>query len=252
MTRARDIADLVDANGDIVAGALDNVPAADLVNDTTPQLGGALDAQSNNITNVGNVGVGISSPNYKQQIVYGTSGGLAVASNAIPADNTTGLIANAKSNSSSDYAFKAGSLNDGYRLLVRADGAVTMPKQPLARASYSGGNVGATAILPLNSNTYTRGGMTVANNRITVPVTGAYFVGYHHLANQGGVQIRVKINGSGVAGSQTQEVDGSNTSFSAQQIISLVANDYLEFETFSGGAVHGNASYNCMYAYLLG
>ena len=27
MTRARDIADLVDANGDIVAGALDNVPA---------------------------------------------------------------------------------------------------------------------------------------------------------------------------------------------------------------------------------
>ena len=29
MTRARDIADLVDANGDIVAGALDNVPASD-------------------------------------------------------------------------------------------------------------------------------------------------------------------------------------------------------------------------------
>ena len=42
MTRARDIADLVDANGDIVAGALDNVPAADLVNDTTPQLGQEL------------------------------------------------------------------------------------------------------------------------------------------------------------------------------------------------------------------
>lgn len=52
MTRARDIANLVDANGDIVAGALDNVPAADLVNDTTPQLGGALDAQDNNITSV--------------------------------------------------------------------------------------------------------------------------------------------------------------------------------------------------------
>ena len=29
MTRARDIANLVDANGDIVAGALDNVPASD-------------------------------------------------------------------------------------------------------------------------------------------------------------------------------------------------------------------------------
>lgn len=52
MTRARDIANLVDANGDIVAGALDNVPPADLVNDTTPQLGGNLDAQSNDISAV--------------------------------------------------------------------------------------------------------------------------------------------------------------------------------------------------------
>ena len=55
MSRARDIANLVDANGDVVAGALDNVPAADLVNDTTPQLGGALDAQSYAITSVGNM-----------------------------------------------------------------------------------------------------------------------------------------------------------------------------------------------------
>jgi len=50
MTRARDIANLVDANGDIVAGALDNVPAADVVNDTTPQLGGNLDTNGNDIT----------------------------------------------------------------------------------------------------------------------------------------------------------------------------------------------------------
>lgn len=55
MTRARDIADLVDANGDIVAGALDNVPAADLVNDTTPQLGGNLDLNSNDITGTGDI-----------------------------------------------------------------------------------------------------------------------------------------------------------------------------------------------------
>lgn len=49
MTRARDIANLVDANGDIVAGALDNVPAADVVNDTTPQLGGDLQSNSNDV-----------------------------------------------------------------------------------------------------------------------------------------------------------------------------------------------------------
>lgn len=62
MTRARDIADLVDSNGDIVAGALDNAPAADLVNDTTPQLGGDLDGQTNNILNVEKIGIGTSTP----------------------------------------------------------------------------------------------------------------------------------------------------------------------------------------------
>lgn len=40
MTRARDIANLVDANGDIVAGALDNVPAS---NDASALTTGTLD-----------------------------------------------------------------------------------------------------------------------------------------------------------------------------------------------------------------
>ena len=40
MTRARDIADLVDSNGDIVAGALDNVPAS---NDASALTTGTLD-----------------------------------------------------------------------------------------------------------------------------------------------------------------------------------------------------------------
>ena len=49
MSRARNLADLLDSNGDVVSGALDNVPAADLVNDTTPQLGGTLDTNGNDI-----------------------------------------------------------------------------------------------------------------------------------------------------------------------------------------------------------
>lgn len=49
MSRARLMADLIDSNGDVKSGALDNVPAADLVNDTSPQLGGDLDTNSNDI-----------------------------------------------------------------------------------------------------------------------------------------------------------------------------------------------------------
>ena len=87
MTRARDIADLVDANGDIVAGALDNVPPADLVNDTTPQLGGALDAQGNNMTSVGDVtlGGGRTTP--------ATSGGVVLSDTGINND----IVSNGRS-----------------------------------------------------------------------------------------------------------------------------------------------------------
>ena len=57
MTKANDLASLLDANGDVVSSALDNVPSSDLVNDTTPQLGGTLDLNSNNITGTGNLDV---------------------------------------------------------------------------------------------------------------------------------------------------------------------------------------------------
>lgn len=57
MTRARNLSDLLDSNGDVKSGALDNVPASDVVNDTTPQLGGNLDLNSNDITGTGNIDV---------------------------------------------------------------------------------------------------------------------------------------------------------------------------------------------------
>ena len=42
MSKTRNLSDLLDANGDVKSTALDNVPASDVVNDTTPQLGGDL------------------------------------------------------------------------------------------------------------------------------------------------------------------------------------------------------------------
>ena len=57
MGKARNIANLVDANGDVIASALDNVPAANLIDDTTPQLGGNLDLNSNDITGTGNINI---------------------------------------------------------------------------------------------------------------------------------------------------------------------------------------------------
>ena len=61
MTRARNFADVISGQFDLPAAALDNA-LSDVVSDTTPQLGGNLDAQTNNITNVGSVGIGTNSP----------------------------------------------------------------------------------------------------------------------------------------------------------------------------------------------
>ena len=49
MSKTRNLSDLLDANGDVKSTALDNVPASDVVNDTTPQLGGTLDTNGNPI-----------------------------------------------------------------------------------------------------------------------------------------------------------------------------------------------------------
>ena len=82
MTKANDLASLLDANGDVVSSALDNVPSADLVNDTTPQLGGTLDTNTNDI----NFGTNVKSN-------YGTSAQLMMyhdGSNGWIKGNNTG------------------------------------------------------------------------------------------------------------------------------------------------------------------
>jgi hypothetical protein len=82
MTKANDLASLLDANGDVVSSALDNVPASDLVNDTTPQLGGTLDTNTNDI----NFGTNVKSN-------YGTSAQLMMyhdGSNGWIKGNNTG------------------------------------------------------------------------------------------------------------------------------------------------------------------
>lgn len=68
MTRARDLADVISGQFDVPSGSLDNVPAADLVNDTTPQLGGNLDVQTHSIVSVSNQDIAIT-PNGTGSIV---------------------------------------------------------------------------------------------------------------------------------------------------------------------------------------
>ena len=143
--------------------------------------------------------------------------------------------------------------NNINRMVVDANGYVTMPNQPAVQVSYSGGNI-AGQVIPLNANSSTRGGMTIdtVNNRVTVPVSGWYKIGFSHLANQASAQVWIEINGVQVQGSASQQTSGGNGTFSSQVIVSLSANDYIHWEVGGTYLIHGNSTYNTMYAHLLG
>ena len=139
-------------------------------------------------------------------------------------------------------------------LEMTTDGHLLTPFNPYATASCAT-TTSATSIIPLNSSNMVRGGMSIdnTNNRIIVPVGGAYIVGYQHLGNSGSgnCQVNIRKNGATIWNSYNQETASANDSFSKQIIVEMSANDYFDF-VVNQGAVHGNAQYNIMYAYLLG
>jgi hypothetical protein len=62
MSNARNLSNLLSSTGDVKTSRLSNVPPADLINDTSPQLGGDLDLNSHVITGLSTDLVSDTSP----------------------------------------------------------------------------------------------------------------------------------------------------------------------------------------------
>jgi hypothetical protein len=174
------------------------------------------------------------------------------------ADITSGFRVNNWGNEFLDFgvggATDAGNVTTT-RMTITGAGNVTMPYQPAALASYSGGDISATNVVPLNSSGISRGGLTIGStSRFTVPVAGFYMIGYHHLATSNSTQIQIRKNGSAFGGGFNTQAHASSqhNNFSAQIIGNLAASDYIEFFVVGSGALHGNAAYNAMYIHFLG
>ena len=132
-----------------------------------------------------------------------------------------------------------------------ASGRVMMPQQPYARGS-AGSNSGVGQV-GIDTYITSRGGMVTTSNRFTVPVSGAYGVGYQHLGNSGSgaCVVYIRKNGAKISGTLTQDVNSGNDSFGSSTIVELAANDYIDFYCQSG-STHGNSNYNSMWIWLIG
>ena len=143
---------------------------------------------------------------------------------------------------------------------VAASGRITQSGLPAACFHYQGSDiVGSNSVVALNTQSVLQGGMTkTANNRIVVPIAGLYKIGFYHLANSTGQHTVMLIRVNGAHNSSLANANAiqhraahSNNSFAYQTIVSLAANDEIDF-VVSSGTIHGNADYNSMFVYLLG
>lgn len=129
-------------NGTNWVGDTVTIPSTDLVNDTTPQLGGALDAQSNNITSVGQLAIGTATPAKPLTVEGGSDYNMALRS----ASNRSGLAIHAPGTGTlgsplasvtvlgSDNSFRLGT-QTYYNLIMNQSGHVTTPNQPAFRVN---------------------------------------------------------------------------------------------------------------------
>jgi hypothetical protein len=153
MSKTRNLSDLLDANGDVKSTALDNVPASHVVNDTTPQLGGDLDLNSNDITGTGNINITGTV----------TSDGLTVDGNAsLTTSGANGLVINQRTDNAG---------NSANIFLSDSSGTVGIQSSSGALRFNTGATVGSasgTERMRINSSGNVGIGTSSPNQKLTV------------------------------------------------------------------------------------
>jgi len=137
---------------------------------------------------------------------------------------------------------------------VDSSGRVLKPVIPFGQAS-SNAKTSSSNVVNLNSHVLSGGGLTVdqSNNRMIVPVTGLYQIGFTELADVAAyTEIVMRKNGSNISGGRGQTSNSHQYGeFGHNMLISLNADDYIDWYCVAG-TTHNNTEYNNHYVYLIG
>jgi len=241
MSKTRNLSDLLDANGDVKSGALDNVPASDLVNDTSPQLGGDLASNGNDILLADN-----------DKIKVGTGNDLEIyhnGSHSIIEEVGTGKLELRSNGTGVDIQkenaeFMARFITDGAvelyhdhsKKLETASGGVTITGTATATA-FSGDGSALTNVPAGVSAVNT---VVVTSTSTYTPTSGTKFVNVYATGGGGGAGGIVSNAASYVYGSSGAG-GGGGTSFRTYNATELGANAAVTIGAGGGGA-NGNAN----------
>ena len=207
---------------------------------------------SNGNTSVtGNVGIGTASPTAKLEIHDGNNKALIgdINSNSTMSLRMSDNIAQPVEVQAYSNSLKlrttpnGGSITD--RMIIDANGYVTMPYQPSFRAYLSASVAGGNVVLWTDTFHNTGSHFSTANGRFTAPVSGVYQINLHYLGDNVSTQcdVYIRVNGSPNAGARTRSATASgHETTSVSHAISLSAGDYVDVENSGASVFYGDTS----------
>lgn len=215
MSRARDLADLLDADGDVVASALDNA-ITEVGDDTTPQLGGNLDLNSSDITGTGDVNI---------------TGSVTATSFSGDGSQLTNLAAG------SINAVASGALSNGDLVIINADGTVSVVEETVT----PGLTVGTAGVVETAGTQNQSIAFDSSNNKIVVA--------YRDNDNSGfGTAAVGTVDGTSITfGTPVvfDSIDTRNTDMAFDSVNNKVVISYSDYGgTSDGTAIVGSVSGN--------